>query len=392
MSKCKLEIIGLKSIGLAEEKAETAKREAIQSNANIMLTDVDDLEVLNSPESLLLKAVSGESSQDRADRDLTAPWLKFVWESYKQCLELLKNNNKVENIYHQVAKLAFLFCAKYQRKTEFRKLCETIRQHMVLAQRYAQSYSGQGNLIDLTKSETQNAHLETRLLQLNHAIAMELWQEAYKAVEDIYGLMTMNKSKPKPIQMFNYYSKLSLIFWKAGNQLFHAASLQKQFVLLKEQKKTITQEELTRISTRLLLSTLAIPIAPSRSTIDDCLEQDKAKRLTALLHLTQTPTRMSLLKDLAKYNAIQHVHPEIRDLYKCLEVEFDPLKLSERVTKCLSYIEKLQASGQDVDSYFQYVQPIKELAVTRLLKQISQIYTSIEMKRFAKLTPQKDSH
>lgn len=82
---------------LAEEKAEKAKKDAsaVVTNAASLLTDVDDLEYINSPESVLLKAVSGESTQDRADRDLLAPWLKFVWESYKQCLDLLKNNNKV---------------------------------------------------------------------------------------------------------------------------------------------------------------------------------------------------------------------------------------------------------------------------------------------------------
>jgi translation initiation factor 3 subunit A len=107
----------------AEERAEKAKK--VSTDANV-LADVDDLENINSPESLLLKAVSGESQQDRADRDLLAPWLKFVWESYKNCLELLKNNSKVENLYKDVAKLAFAFCVKYQRKTEFRKLCETV--------------------------------------------------------------------------------------------------------------------------------------------------------------------------------------------------------------------------------------------------------------------------
>jgi translation initiation factor 3 subunit A len=34
---------------------------------------------------------------------MLAPWLKFVWESYKQCLDLLKNNNRVEKIYQEVA-------------------------------------------------------------------------------------------------------------------------------------------------------------------------------------------------------------------------------------------------------------------------------------------------
>lgn len=355
------------------------------NDANI-LVGVDDLEVLNTPESLLLKAVSGESSQDRADRDHLAPWLKFVWESYKQCLELLKNNNKVELLYQQVAKQAFTFCVKYQRKTEFRKLCETIRQHMVQSQKYANQMTS----IDLNKPETQNNHLETRLFQLNHAISMELWQEAYKAVEDIYGLMNLSRTKPKPGQMFNYYSKLSLIFWKAGNQLFHAATLQKLFVLLREQKKTITSDELTKISTRLLLATLAIPIPPNRSVIDECLDQDditqeKLKRLSSLLNLQQPPTRQSLIKDLTKYNVVQHVFPETRDLYKWLEVEFHPLKLSSRVTKSLDFIE----ANQDIanENYMQYVPAIKEIVVTRLLKQISQIYTSIEIHRFIQLAP-----
>jgi translation initiation factor 3 subunit A len=113
---------------LAEERAEKAKKTSTDAttSATTILADVDDLENINSPESLLLKAVSGESTQDRADRDLLAPWLKFVWESYKNCLELLKNNNKVEPLYKEVAKQAFNFCSKYQRKTEFRKLCETV--------------------------------------------------------------------------------------------------------------------------------------------------------------------------------------------------------------------------------------------------------------------------
>lgn len=368
-------------LALAEEKAEKAKRDA--SDANVVV-DVDDLENLNSPESILLKAVSGESSQDRADRDLLAPWLKFVWESYKQCLELLKNNNKLESLYQQVAKQAFLFCAKYQRKTEFRKLCESIRQHMIQSQKYTGAAA-----LDFNKPETQNYHLETRLFQLNHAISMELWQEAYKAVEDIYTLMNLSRTKPKPSQMFNYYNKLSLIFWKAGNHLFHAATLQKLFVLLKEQKKTITAEELTKISTKLLLSTLAIPIPPNRSPIDECLDQDettqeKIKRLTSLLNLPTPPTRLSLIKDLSKYNVMQHVYPELKDLFKWLEVEFHPLKLSERVVKCLDFIESRPELATD---YNQYVPPIKEIAVTRLVKQVSQVYTTIEIARFVKLAP-----
>lgn len=78
---------------------------------------------------LLLAAVSGEGAQERSERTILSPWLRFLWESYRQCLELLRNNMQVETLYHKVAKQAFAFCLKFQRKTEFRKLCDNVRDH-----------------------------------------------------------------------------------------------------------------------------------------------------------------------------------------------------------------------------------------------------------------------
>jgi len=50
-----------------------------------------------------MSAVSGEDMQDRTDRSILTPWLKFLWESYRQCLDLLRNNVTVEKLYHEVA-------------------------------------------------------------------------------------------------------------------------------------------------------------------------------------------------------------------------------------------------------------------------------------------------
>lgn len=47
--------------------------------------------------------MSGEDTQDRTDRLLLTPWVKFLWESYRQCLDLLRNNSKVERLYHDIA-------------------------------------------------------------------------------------------------------------------------------------------------------------------------------------------------------------------------------------------------------------------------------------------------
>ena len=53
--------------------------------------------------SLLLSAVSGEDTQDRTDRAILTPWVKFLWESYRQCLDLLRNNSSVEKLYQDIA-------------------------------------------------------------------------------------------------------------------------------------------------------------------------------------------------------------------------------------------------------------------------------------------------
>lgn len=50
-------------------------------------------------------AVSGEDAQDRSDRTILTPWVKFLWESYCQCLELLRTNAHVETLYHDIAKM-----------------------------------------------------------------------------------------------------------------------------------------------------------------------------------------------------------------------------------------------------------------------------------------------
>ena len=85
---------------------------------------------------------------------------------------------------------------------------------------------------------------------LDAAIQMELWQEAYKAIEDIHGLMILSKKVFQPKMMANYYQKLALVFLKCGNQLFHAAAIFKYFQLTREMKKNISAEELGKLASR----------------------------------------------------------------------------------------------------------------------------------------------
>ncbi|KAM6922513.1 eukaryotic translation initiation factor 3 subunit A-like isoform 1-T1 [Lycodopsis pacificus] len=369
---------------LAEEKTETAKGESQQ-----MVLDIEDLDNIQTPESVLLSAVSGEDTQDRTDRLLLTPWVKFLWESYRQCLDLLRNNSKVERLYHDIAQQAFKFCLQYTRKAEFRKLCDNLRMHLGQIQRH----HNQSTAINLNNPESQSMHLETRLVQLDSAISMELWQEAFKAVEDIHGLFALSKKPPKPQLMANYYNKVSTVFWKSGNALFHACTLHRLYHLSREMRKNLTQDEMQRMSTRVLLATLSIPITPERTDIARLLDMDgiiveKHRRLATLLGLQSPPTRQSLINDMVRFNLLQYVVPDIKELYNWLEVEFHPLKLSGRVTKVLDWVKDQAEKESDLQHYVPHLQ---SNTILRLLQQVAQIYQSIEFTRLASLVPFVDA-
>uniref|UniRef100_A0A3B3CBV1 Eukaryotic translation initiation factor 3 subunit A n=1 Tax=Oryzias melastigma TaxID=30732 RepID=A0A3B3CBV1_ORYME len=366
---------------LAEEKTETAKEESQQ-----MVLDIEDLDNIQTPE-VLLSAVSGEDTQDRTDRLLLTPWVKFLWESYRQCLDLLRNNSKVERLYHDIAQ-QFKFCLQYTRKAEFRKLCDNLRMHLGQIQRH----HNQSTAINLNNPESQSMHLETRLVQLDSAISMELWQEAFKAVEDIHGLFALSKKPPKPQLMANYYNKVSTVFWKSGNALFHSCTLHRLYHLSREMRKNLTQEEM-QMSTRVLLATLSIPITPERTDIARLLDMDgiiveKHRRLATLLGLQSPPTRQSLINDMVRFNLLQYVVPEVKELYNWLEVDFHPLKLSGRVTKVLNWVRDQAEKEPDLQ---QYVPHLQNNTILRLLQQVAQIYQSIEFSRLASLVPFVDA-
>ncbi|XP_050667768.1 eukaryotic translation initiation factor 3 subunit A-like isoform X2 [Leptidea sinapis] len=366
---------------MAEERTESAREQSTQA-----VIDTDDLDNLATPESILLSAVSGEDAQDRSDRTILTPWVKFLWESYCQCLELLRTNAHVETLYHDIARMAFQFCLKYARKTEFRKLCDKLRKHL----EDIRKASAQTGNVSISKPETQQLNLETRLFQLDCAIQMELWQEAYKAIEDIHNLMNMSKKTPVAKTMANYYGKLALVFWKAGHCLFHAAALLKLFQLSREMKKNITQEELQKMACRVLVAVLSVPLPSLHPEFDRFVETDKspvekAQRLAVLLGLAQPPTRTSLLKDVIRLNVVALASPQLQQLYSWLEVQFDPLNICHNVRSVVKALEDDPNSPLS-----QYSTALNDVALVRLIRQLAQCYDCVQFSRLLSLAATDD--
>ena len=378
-----------KFLEMAEAKA-TEAREKCKTTAEI---EVEDLDNVARPEEILLCAVSSEGSTERNERVVLLPWVKFLWDTYRHCLELLRNNPRTERLYHDIAYQTFQFCIKYNRKPEMRKLCDNLHTHLEHLKKLQANASAGGhqNIISLNNPESQGMHLETRLVQLDCAIQMELWQEAYKATDDIkkFGLMSLARKQPKPQLMASYYQKLSLVFWKANSPLFHAAALLKHFQLSKELKKNITAEDIERMASRVVFAALSIPIPPNRLEIDKIVDTEEnvvenhQKNLSSLLGLSSVPTRTTLLRDMEKLGVLQYAYPSLQELYRNLEQDFNPLQLAARVQNAIDFV----SSHEQQTEFTQYIGSLKEVTIIRLLKEISQVYQTLQYSRLIELCP-----
>ena len=85
---------------------------------------------------LLLSGMNADPGQNQRESTFLLPKIKFLWESYRAVLDILKSNSKLEGLYHIVAVQALEFCAKYKRRTEFRRLCDLLRMHLQNLQKY----------------------------------------------------------------------------------------------------------------------------------------------------------------------------------------------------------------------------------------------------------------
>ncbi|RYP79393.1 hypothetical protein DL769_002977 [Monosporascus sp. CRB-8-3] len=385
-----IELVLKKFIELAAEKVTAAQQKADELQSSIEATatsSIDDLEATETPESILLATVSGEQSRDRTERAVVTPWLKFLWEAYRTVLDILRNNARLEILYQSTATQAFDFCQKYQRKTEFRRLCELLRNHVQTAAKY----SSQMHAINLNDPDTLQRHLETRFQQLNVAVELELWQEAFRSVEDIHTLLNLSKRPPKNIMMANYYEKLTRIFLVGENYLFHAAAWSRYYNLLRQSAVLVatgqskksdnpaaSEADLQKAASFVLLSALSIPVISTSRSRGAMVDFDEAKknknsRLTHLLGMNTAPTRAGLFGDALAKSLLKRARPEIRDLYNILEVDFHPLSICQKISPILTKI------GADSEME-KYILPLQQVILTRLFQQLSQVYETVDLK------------
>lgn len=89
-----LEKVIKKFLELSESRVEQAREKS-----ELKAIDIEDLEASETPESIMMSTVTDEDTKDRTDREILTPWLKFLWETYRTVLDVLRNNNKAEILY-----------------------------------------------------------------------------------------------------------------------------------------------------------------------------------------------------------------------------------------------------------------------------------------------------
>ncbi|CAM0944423.1 unnamed protein product [Alopecurus aequalis] len=381
---------------LANEKAEEAKT---QAQALEDALDVEDLEADKRPEELMLSYVSGEKGKDRSDREFVTPWFKFLWETYRTVLEILRNNSKLEGLYAMAAHKAFQFCKQYKRSTEFRRLCEIIRNHLANLNKYRD----QRDRPDLTVPESCQLYLDTRVEQLKIATELSLWQEAFRSVEDIHGLMSLVKRTPKPSVLVIYYAKLTEIFWISKSHLYHAYAWLKLFNLQKSYNKNLNQKDLQLLASSVLLAALSVTPYDNKygaSHLELENEKERGLRMANLVNFSldskrenrEMASRASLLSELAAKGVISCASQEVKDLYNLMEHEFFPLDLASKVQPLLSKISmvggKLSAASSVPEIQLsKYQSALEKLTALRVLQQASRIFQSMKIDMLSKMIP-----
>ncbi len=146
----------------------------------------------------------------------------------------------------------------------------------------------------------------------------------------------------------------------------------------KKDNPAVTEADMTRAASFVLLSALAIPVISTTRSRGALVDVDEAKknknaRLTNLLGMSQAPTRAILFRDAMSKGLLKRVRPEIRELYNILEVDFHPLSICNKIAPILSKIRE----DPEMD---RYVQPLQQVILTRLFQQLSQVYESVELK------------
>jgi hypothetical protein len=321
--------------------------------------------------------ISSLDVNSKTEKDIVRNAWRTLWETYKTILETISKNKKLEDLYASVCHKSFEFCKRYKRKTEFKRLCESMRANLNAIIRYMLTnpdYTKIPYVIDLANPETNEKQLMIRFDQLNYAYHFELWQESLRILEDINSIMQRRiaVSPIKPKILSDYFDNLAKMFWKSEFYHYHAIAYFNHFSLLRTKHKNIAIEELSQKSCTFVLAVLCIPPLMNEQYQS---EDARVKAISLISSESTIPTKAELVSYILRHNILDLCTPEIRDLFFLIEEDLDVLGLAK---KCEPLLQKLNAT------FPMFYQQIQNIIIYKILNHLSKLYTRLKIDNFVR--------
>jgi len=369
-------------------KGDTLVREAKESGANAKSPEDESIE------SKILRSVSGDAFEDRNERTHIQPYIKFLWESFRAILDLVRNKPKLELTYYNTAVKAMRFCVTYERKQEFKRIGEMLRLHFAQLITHGSANSAMISVSSIQASQNSlNCLYGARFEYLNCSVRLELWQEAFRTVEDINEVMLIIKQQPAPQRMANYFEKLAQLFWTSHNYVFHAYAWLRFYLISRDQNRSLSEEDLQRLASVVLVSALSVPVQHSNAEqsqnhqdfFELHLEKEKNSRLSALLGKSTTLRREQLLKEICHHDIPSKALPEVRNLFHLAETKFHPMELCNSLSDVFTFVQESSVLSR-------YAVLLKKACFTRQLQQLSKVFQTMKIDRIYQLAPVSCPH
>ena len=343
-----------------------------------ILKEIEDEE---NPEDLFI--LTHEKKEDNQKKDISKKW-KMLMEAFKTELELIYKNKKLEEMYCSVARKAIQKCRRFVKKSDFKKLCEILRRHQsdnVKACERPQTATINTFALNIKHPDTNERLLDLRLFQLSQTQELELWQDAYKIMEDI-NLLLKNRKKTTNEDLQKYYHHLYEIFWNSNHYLLHAVCLHNFFACLRKKnddkdpskKEQLKKDQLKYVNI-LVLAAISIP----KSSHEESSNFENFRRNCFLVNsVGQVMTREQLLLNLRNGPYLDLCLPEVRAIFNLMTSNKDILMFSKNAELLF---EKLKTNSD----FVKFLPLIEQNIIAVLFEKLSSLYKSLSFDNFKKL-------
>ena len=124
-------------------------------------------------------------------------------EVFKTILDVIRQNSKLIDLYNATATICFDYIISFGCKKLYKKVSDTLHFHFKQILDNARVKPDTNKIpypVDLNEDESLKKVLNMRTKQLEYALALREWQDAFKTSESVYHLVNRQSSQMNKIK------------------------------------------------------------------------------------------------------------------------------------------------------------------------------------------------